>query len=238
MSLILNINTSTETAAISLAANGKLVDVATNDNQRNHAGFLQPAIQTMLKRNALHIEQLDAVAVASGPGSYTGLRVGMASAKGLCYALGKPLIAISTLELMAASAISQLPGLSLSKQIEERMLPVLFCPMIDARRMEVFTALYDAAGGLVANPQALVLDPDSLNGELNHHSILFFGNGAPKWLRVCENVNAFFGDIEISHYIFSLLSHQLYQEKSYISLAYTEPFYLKAFQSTEKRPGA
>ena len=109
MSFIINIDTATEIATVSLAADGILLQSISNENQKDHAAFLQPAIKQLLINNQLKTNQLSAVAVVNGPGSYTGLRVGMASAKGLCYALNKPLITVGTLEFMAASAIDQLP---------------------------------------------------------------------------------------------------------------------------------
>ena len=135
MSLILNIDTATDIAHISISKSGVILDSVTNKEQKDHGSFLQPAIQQLLKNNFISIQELDAIAISAGPGSYTGLRVGMASAKGLCFALEKPLITISSLEIIAYAAI-------LEAGTQTANTGVLFCPMIDARRMEVFTALF------------------------------------------------------------------------------------------------
>ena len=224
MSLILNIDTSTEKASVSLASEGRLLESISNENQKDHAAFLQPAVSELFKNNGLDIKDLEAVALANGPGSYTGLRVGMASAKGFCYALNKPLITIGTLELMAASAIAA-----------QNSGPTVFCPMIDARRMEVFTALYDDKMEVLNPPQAMILDENSWSVELNQQPILFLGNGAPKWMAICQHLNAFFTEIDISPAIFSLYSYKQHQDKNYTPLAYSEPYYLKAFHTTQKR---
>ncbi|MEO7306266.1 MAG: tRNA (adenosine(37)-N6)-threonylcarbamoyltransferase complex dimerization subunit type 1 TsaB, partial [Ferruginibacter sp.] len=133
MSLILNIDTASEKAHVSFAKNGMIIQSISSESQKEHASFLQSAIEQLTKTTGIILKDIDAVAVTSGPGSYTGLRVGMASAKGLCYALKKPLITISSLEVLTASALELIPGAGEN---------VLLCPMLDARRVEVFTAVY------------------------------------------------------------------------------------------------
>ena len=133
MSLILNIDTASEKAHVSFAKNGLIINSLSCESQKEHASFLQTAIQQLTKNTNIFLTDIDAVAVTAGPGSYTGLRVGMASAKGLCYALKKPLITISSLEVLTISALDLFQNTGES---------VLLCPMIDARRMEVFTAVY------------------------------------------------------------------------------------------------
>src|SRR5665647_1745116 len=147
MALILNIDTATESAIISISEKDKIIDSVTNSNQKDHASFLQPAIKNLLQKADLSINKLNAIAVTAGPGSYTGLRVGMASAKGLCYALKIPLITINTLEVMALSSLKQIHDPS-----------ALYCPMIDARRMEVFTAVYDHHLTEIIKPCSMILD--------------------------------------------------------------------------------
>ena len=149
MSIILNIDTASEKAHVSFAKDGQVVAVLHSSSQKEHASFLQSAIEQLVSTTGIELPQIDAVAVTAGPGSYTGLRVGMASAKGLCYALQKPLIAINTLEMMAKSAV-----LFLKKTDKE----VLLCPMMDARRMEVFTAIYKQDLQIVLNSSAIILD--------------------------------------------------------------------------------
>ena len=174
MSLILNIDTAITTASISISIDGNILGEAFNTEQRDHGAFIQPAIQSIAKNKGISLTELSAVAVVAGPGSYTGLRVGMASAKGLCYALGKPLITIGTLEMLAYQAISQ-------ANINQNDMPILFCPMIDARRMEVFTAVYDKNLNTILSPSALIIDKDSFANLLLNNKIIFFGDGADKF---------------------------------------------------------
>jgi tRNA threonylcarbamoyladenosine biosynthesis protein TsaB len=221
MSLILNIDSATETAQVSLAKDGDILQSLHNESQKDHASFLQIAIQKILKIAAISLCDVNAVAVTAGPGSYTGLRVGMASAKGLCYALNKPLIAVNTLEVLTVDAQFQLSNLE----------HILFCPMIDARRMEVFTAIYDADLTAISPPAAIILQEDSFLNYLQKNKIIFFGNGSIKWKAICNNVNASFTDsLNISKAMASL-SYSYFLKKKFSSLPYTEPFYLKEFQN-------
>ncbi len=154
--LLLNIDTATEHASICISRGEKVIDMEESSEQKNHAAFVQPAIVRLLAANQLQLADIDAVAVTIGPGSYTGLRVGLASAKGICYALNKPLVTVNTLQVMAQAAYNDcvLKGISIDEQ-------TLFCPLIDARRMEVFTAVYDARLAEIEAPYALVTDADS-----------------------------------------------------------------------------
>ncbi len=219
--MILNIDTSLEVAKVALSGSGIIVQEAENRNKKDHGAFLQPAIQSILQQASVKIAELDAVAVVSGPGSYTGLRVGMATAKGICYTIQKPLITITTLHLLAYQAI-----------LENRPMAeegYLFCPMIDARRMEVFTALYDKDLNLVEKESAQVLDQNSLSVKMINKKILFFGNGAKKWQEICFNKNAFFSGLESNVFFMCRLSFKKYQDKIFENLAYSEPFYVKEF---------
>jgi tRNA threonylcarbamoyladenosine biosynthesis protein TsaB len=221
MSLILNIDSATETAQVGLANGGDILQSLHNESQKDHAAFLQTAIQELLKTTAVSLRDIDAVAVTAGPGSYTGLRVGMASAKGLCYALNKPLIAVNTLEVLTVDAQFQL----------NNHKHILFCPMIDARRMEVFTALYNADLTEIFPPAATILQKDSFLNYLHKNKIIFFGNGSIKWKAICNNVNASFTDpLNISQAMASL-SYSYFLKKKFSNLPYTEPFYLKEFQN-------
>jgi tRNA threonylcarbamoyladenosine biosynthesis protein TsaB len=228
MGYILSIDTATETAQVCLSQNGELIATRSNEQQKDHAGFLQPAIQNLLDEASAGFTELVAVAVTNGPGSYTGLRVGMASAKGLCYALQLPLITIGTLSLMAASAQSQL------KTADEI---ALFCPMIDARRMEVFAAIYNKQLTELEPPSAIILDEQSFATQLQKNAILFTGSGAAKWQNSCTHKNAFFENINISAAVFSQISFQLFENQQFSDVAYTEPQYSKAFYTTQKRQG-
>lgn len=226
MSLILNIDTSTEQAHTSFAEDGRVLQHLLNESQKDHASFLQSAILELQKITGIKLSTIDAVAVTAGPGSYTGLRVGMASAKGLCYALKKPLIALNTLEVLTASAtLVHRPG-------DE---PILFCPMIDARRMEVFTAIYDKDLDPYLSPRPLILNEMSFEKELSVNKILFFGSGSAKWESVCNHPNAFFQKVLIMPEGMSRLSDLFFLKKQFTDLAYSEPFYLKEFQTLSSK---
>jgi len=222
MSLILNIDTAINVAYVSVAKDGEIIASVSNTEQKDHGGFLQPAIQTLLTNALITIKQIDAVGISAGPGSYTGLRVGMASAKGLCYALNIPMIAIGTLDILAFAAI-------LETNICPSGTPVLYCPMIDARRMEVFTALYDQNLQTEIAPCAMVLNENSFAKGLLKNKILFFGNGAKKWEAISRNENALFAITYNNALAMSKLAHAKFELNEFANLAYFEPFYLKDF---------
>lgn len=221
MNLILNIDTSGNTAHVSLAEDGKVIADLFNKDQKDHAAFLQPAIKNILQKTDISIHDINAICVTFGPGSYTGLRVGMASAKGLCYSLNIPLITISTLEVLAQTAINSIS--------ENRFL--LFAPMIDARRMEVFTALYDADLQPVMPPKNMIIETTSFQSYLNNQKIIFSGDGSHKWKQICNHSNAEFFDISLSSHSLGILSYQKFIRKEFSDVAYTVPLYLKEFYS-------
>lgn len=222
MGLILNIDTASENAHISFAEDGKVLHTLSNGSQKDHASFLQVAIEQLVKSHDLKLKNIDAVAVTSGPGSYTGLRVGMASAKGLCYALKKPLITICTLEVLTASALQLF-------QIDNESF--LYCPMMDARRMEVFTALYGHDLTIIMQPCAMILEESSFEKELSNHKIIFFGSGSVKWESISKHVNAVFKTVNILPEAMNILSDSMLSEKKFTDLAYSEPLYLKETQT-------
>jgi len=227
MSLILNIDTATEIAHVSLSKSGVILDSDNNTDQKEHGSFLQPSIQKLLKNNSIAIESIDAVAISIGPGSYTGLRVGMASAKGICFALQKPLIAVNSLEIIACAAI-------LEKSDKIDLSNSLICPMIDARRMEVFTALYNQNLDKILEPQAMVIDSNSFENHFLVNKILFVGNGAKKWELICKSENAFFTQNSNNLLAMNKLSFKKYENKDFSELAYSEPSYLKEFFDSSK----
>ncbi len=225
MALLLNIDTATDQASVCLSLNTDLIQEIKSADQKNHGSFLQPSIQQILQQNNLTIQQIDAVAVTHGPGSYTGLRVGLASAKGICYALQKPLITINTLEVMAWATrwhVSKNLVLNTAYQI---------CPMIDARRMEVFTATYNEALECVSPTTPLILNEQSFENELNKNIMIFSGNGSFKLKNILKNTNAIF--VDELHSSASMISIALnkFNSKSFTSLAYSEPYYGKEFYS-------
>jgi tRNA threonylcarbamoyladenosine biosynthesis protein TsaB len=229
--IILNIDTATDQASISLSSDESVIGTLENDSQKDHAAWIQMAINTLLQKHGYAMQQLQAIAVTAGPGSYTGLRVGMATAKGLCFALQIPLITINTLQVMANAAINQW----LSKAAEMQP-PLCFCPMIDARRMEVFTAVYNEALQEIVAPKAMILDELSFKEELNNRSLICFGNGSNKWKTVSRYPNVLFIDekLDIAKSLAKLASG-LYLSQNFANLAYAEPVYLKEFYSYIKK---
>lgn len=214
MALILSIDTALEQGGVGVSRDAALLSFRTNDRQTDHARWAHLAIDEVLREAGVAARELDAIAVTEGPGSYTGLRVGMAAAKGLCYALNKPLITESTLYLTAIHARKDAPG-------------AWICPMIDARRMEVFTAVYDQDLQLKLDPTALVLDEHSFQQFLDLHTILFAGNGSTKWQQICLHPHARFS---APFYTLSDLAAQAAAKLSagrFTDLAYAEPSYLK-----------
>ena len=225
MGLILNIDTASENAHVSFAKDGLLLHALSSESQKEHASFLQTAIQQLTTLTAINLKDVDAVAVTAGPGSYTGLRVGMASAKGLCYALKKPLITIGTLEVLTVSALQLFPP---GKE------NLLYCPIIDARRLEVFTAIYQPDCKLYLQPCAMILDEFSFEKELMQSKIIFFGSGSDKWKLMCKHENAIFKTVSILPEAMCKSTNTLFSEKKFTELAYSEPFYLKDFQTVIK----
>ncbi len=222
MPLILNIDTALETASICLAKDGKVIKSSSNKEQKDHAAWLQSAISELMKVSGTGLNELNSVAVSIGPGSYTGLRVGLSSAKGLCYALNIPLIALSTLEIMAYAA----------KNEETNLL----CPMIDARRMEVFTAVYTQSLEELIKPHALILESNSFSELLISNKILFFGNGSKKFSSLLFHDNAVFKQVSYDATNMASLSFNCFLLQKFANLAYTEPAYLKDFFSPARKP--
>ena len=222
MSLILNIDTSCEIAHVSLGNNGLIVASLSNKIQKDHAAFLHPAIKCLLETAETNVKELDAIAVTSGPGSYTGIRVGMASAKGLCVALGIPFITINTLQLLSKDAIMHYP-------LENN---ILFCPMVDARRMEVYTALYDANLNEIVKATAMILDANAYHAFPNNYTFINFGCGAIKWESVVKLRNV----ISIKNVnvpaAMALLSQERYKVKSFADVVYSQPLYVKEFHDS------
>jgi tRNA threonylcarbamoyladenosine biosynthesis protein TsaB len=225
MSLILNLESSTEVCSASLSENGEMMALAESTEGQNHARLLSVFAQQLMKDNKLEFKQLNAVAVSKGPGSYTGLRIGVSLAKGLCYASQIPLIAISPLKAMSAHVSSNLEKYHL-KASEN----LIFCPMIDARRMEVYTALYDWQGQEIEKVSAKVIDSHSYENKLQGHRLVFFGNGSFKCKAEIKHPNALFiDDVKTSAQFMCSLSNKAYENNQFEDLAYFEPFYLKDF---------
>jgi len=226
--LILHIETSTELCSVALSHGLRCLTVKENFEGRNHATLLTPYIEQLLSANDVSANQLDAVAVSSGPGSYTGLRIGLSTAKGLCYGGNIPLIAVSTLQAMSM-------GFALQHDVPAS---TLLCPMIDARRMEVYTALYDKDGRQLEKISAEIITEQSFASWLDEHPIYFFGNGADKCRLTITHPNAHFPE-NFTHSARFMISPALqsYTRKQFEDVAYFEPFYLKDFIAGPKKGG-
>jgi tRNA threonylcarbamoyladenosine biosynthesis protein TsaB len=225
MSLLLHIDTAVENASICISKDGSLLAIAENKNQKDHAAWIQLAIQLLMQKAGHTLNELNAIAVSNGPGSYTGLRVGLATAKGLCYALNIPLITLSTLEVMVVAAKEN----TTNYQIQTTDL--LFRPLIDARRMEVFTGLYDKNLNTIQAPNARIIDENSFKDELDKSKILFFGNGSTKCKTVIQHPNAIFETVEHNASNMIALSEAKMKANDFADLAYAEPFYIKDFHT-------
>jgi tRNA threonylcarbamoyladenosine biosynthesis protein TsaB len=218
--MILLIDTSQETAFTALAREGKILVFEENKNAKEHASWLHLAIARILGKMETTIRGLKAVAVVAGPGSYTGLRVGMAAAKGLCFALKIPLITQNTLRVMA-----------------EAMRPVaekrgaLICPLIDARREEVFTALFDTDMVEIMPAQALILDKSAFESQLSKNKIVFFGSGAEKTEKMVKSPSALFEPQADIKQAFAQLSQKDFDSGNWADPVYADPVYLKEFFS-------
>lgn len=218
MAFILNIDTATEIASISISEKDRIIDSITSNNQKDHASFLQPAIKTLLQKSDLPINKLNAIAVTEGPGSFTGLRVSMASAKGLCYALNIPLITLNTLEVMAWSTT-----------LEMQDKDALYCPMIDARRMEVFTAVYDNQLKEILSPCSMILDENSFKDLLKTNKIYFSGSGIVKLKELKQNENALCPDSQTLIISMGDLAWKRYEKGIFSNVFTSSAIYLKEF---------
>lgn len=230
MGLILNLETATTVCSVSLAKDGQLLAIKELNEDYTHAENLTLFIEDVCRQGKIRLSEIDAIAISKGPGSYTGLRIGVSTTKGLCYSLDKPLIAVNTLEHLALAAISNSKG-------RIPILDSLFCPMIDARRMEVYCAMYDSNGNEVKSTAAVIIDELSFSKQLKDHTIYFFGDGAAKCKTILgQNSNAIFMDgIFPSAKDMISLSEKAFNEKQFENVAYFEPFYLKDFVAGKKK---
>lgn len=230
MALILNIETSTKVCSVCVSDDGNIIGVKESGEDKSHAKKLTVFIQDLLNETNLKIDDFDAVAISKGPGSYTGLRIGVSTAKGLCYAKDLHLIAINTLQAMANGIILKAEKNEISLDDFENAILV---PMIDARRMEVYSAFFNAQGKFVRNVEAEIIDENSYHDILPKQKMIFFGDGSDKIKEVIQHENAIFvKDFDPSSAYMAKLSDQAYQNKNFENVAYFEPFYLKDFIAT------
>ncbi len=221
MALILNIDTALETASVCLSRDDEVLHILQNSDQKDHAAWMHVAIESLLQQCSCKISDVDAVAVSIGPGSYTGLRVGLAAAKGICYVLHIPLIAVSTLEAMAYT-------------VKEEATE-LICPLIDARRMEVYSAIFDKQMTEIEKPRAMVINAGSFTDRLQQQKILFCGSGSKKLQEMLTHNNASFSSTIMNASSIAALAREKHLVKDYADLAYAEPLYIKDFYTPVRR---
>ena len=228
MANILNIETSTDVCSVALTSEGQVLDHRENYDGQTHATLLSQYVKEMLDYARSREMKLDAIAVSIGPGSYTGLRIGLSEAKGLAFGMQVPLIGVNTLQLLTVSTM-------FNHFIDEDKL--LYVPMIDARRMEVYTAVYSPALDAVMEPQAMILDEDSFKPLLEHGSTLvLMGNGSDKARQVLNSDRVYFIEgIKPVAVDMMALAEKAYREQDFIDVAYSTPLYLKDFQATKPK---
>ncbi len=221
MAYILSIETATAICSISLSCEGKVVAYREQSNGNSHSACVLPFIDEILHEAHLSQQDLSAVAVSKGPGSYTGLRIGVSTAKGLCAALGIPLIAVSTLKSIANGVHEQ-----------DHRGNILICPMIDARRMEVYCALYDQQLEIVQPVDNKIIDKNSFADVLSEQVVVFCGDANEKVSSVLSyQPKAEFVDVKASANYMASPAYQQFLKQDFVDVAYFEPFYLKSFQS-------
>lgn len=226
MATILQIETATQVCSAAISVNGETIALKEQMASNIHAGSLTLFIKEAMDTAGLQFADLDAVAVSKGPGSYTGLRIGVSTAKGLCFAMDKPLIAIDTLQMMAAGFLAQ-------QEEDTEGYKGLTCAMVDARRMEVFTAVFDAHLNYAGITEAKIIDEYSFADELAAGKVTFIGDGALKCAAVIQHQNAVFSELNFNSAAnMSKLAYKAYQSGQFEDVAYFEPFYLKDFVLT------
>ena len=232
MALLLCIETGTDTCSVALARNGKLISLRENTDERNHARDLGVFVDEILRENNLDPEELDGVALGQGPGSYTGLRIGAALAKGLCYGLQIPLVAVNSLEALTSVALENYEaGILEIDNIDE----AAFCPMIDARRMEVYAQVFDSRLHPLTAPDAYVVGPDSFAEWIGRGEFLIFGNGAAKCVETLNHPHVKYAEVNASAAGLVRLAQKAFDAGRFEDIAYFEPFYLKDFVVTRSK---
>lgn len=228
MATILNIETSTDVCSVALTSEGQVLDHRENYEGQTHATLLSQYVKEMLDYARSREMKLDAVAVSIGPGSYTGLRIGLSEAKGLAFGLDLPLIGVNTLQLLTVSTM-------FNHFVDEDRL--LYIPMIDARRMEVYTAAYNSALDAVLEPQAMILDENSFADLLGDgYTLVMMGNGSDKARELFANEQVrFISGIKPVAVDMLALAEKAFREQQFIDVAYSTPLYLKEFQATKPK---
>jgi tRNA threonylcarbamoyladenosine biosynthesis protein TsaB len=228
--MILCLETATNLCSVALCDSAGVVSLRENNELKSHASMLTVFIEQLLKESRIKAQELEAVAVSKGPGSYTGLRIGVSVAKGIAYAASIPLLAIDT-------TFSMFHGLSGAMKKEGGIdLNTLFCPMLDARRMEVYYSIYDLSGNRVKDISAEIIDERSFIDIPETQRIILFGDGAMKCKEVIKRQNTVFKeDFRISASYLQVPAYDAYKNRRFEDVAYFEPFYLKDFITTKQR---
>ncbi len=224
MALILNIETSGEICSVALVKDAQTVALEEIHKANMHSELLTVFVEKVFKKAGTTANALDAVAVSKGPGSYTGLRIGVSACKGIAYAKSIPMIGINTLKAMAWGMLQKIK--SENKPTDN----ILLCPMTDARRMEVYSAFYNSNLDEIKTVSADIIDENSYADFLSNHKLVFFGSGAEKCSNTIVHENAVFrNDFALSAKLLAALSEQAFQARQFEDTAYFEPFYLKNF---------
>ncbi len=233
MAFILNIETATPVCSVALAEDDRIIALLESSEEKSHAEKLVVFIEEMLSEQHLSVRELNAIAIGKGPGSYTGLRIGVATAKGLSYGAKIPLLAVSTLETMVQSALQKIKKEDPAVMLDEN---AILCPMIDARRMEVYMALFDHKGNRKQKDTAVVIDAHTFSMISPDQNLVYFGSGAAKCRELISRKNSHFIDgIFPSAGAMVSRSLQLYRDNIHENMAYFEPYYLKDFIATTPR---
>jgi tRNA threonylcarbamoyladenosine biosynthesis protein TsaB len=229
MALILSIETSENTCSIALGDKYNLIGTLDIADEKSHSSMLTVLINELFKQKQININELNAVAISKGPGSYTGLRIGVSVAKGISYALNKPIIGINTLQILSKGFIQS----NAFRQITNEEENILLCPMLDARRMEVYNAFFSLSNEPVSEISASIIDPNSFIADLEVRKIFFFGSGSQKCKDVITHSNAFFIEGIKPHASNMIsLAYDAFLQQKFEDNAYFEPFYLKDFVAT------
>jgi tRNA threonylcarbamoyladenosine biosynthesis protein TsaB len=240
MALILSIETATNICSIALSKEGKVISTEESSVRNSHSSMITLLIENVLAKAGKGFQDIDAIAVGEGPGSYTGLRIGVATAKGLCYAVDKPLIAISTLLALSigmGETISSIKEAGGNKDMVSDVLPVLFCPMIDAKRMEVYCAIYDGNANEIRKPEAEIITENSFAEFRSRNILVHAGDGALKCKPLLEQKpnTVFLDNVVASATFMAALAEEKFSNHQFENLAYFEPFYLKDFVAGKPR---
>lgn len=229
MAVILHIETASPVCSAALSRDGELIDIRETNDPRSHASRLSPYIDELMATSGIAFASLDAVSVSLGPGSYTGLRIGVSTAKGIAYAMDIPIIGVSSLQALANRFTADYSSLLR----ENHNSKILLCPMLDARRMEVYSAFYSPSLEIIREVNADIIEKDSYRELLEKAKVFFFGSGSVKCMEIIQHPNAeFIPDIELSSRFMISLAESSWEKKDFVDMAYFEPFYLKDFIAT------